>query len=159
MWRNYALNQIQIYINYGKLVLQIFICVDFNTTHRYVLLKERNMLLTMEHECNDKMQLFPSPERIDKVEISMENLEMVVRERNKAYHMLETGETGERPTEMISNAFSLPELYQKKEYPIPKHMNKEWLEKDSYKASGKDLKDFLLKYKEKLYLEKRRKKA
>lgn len=29
----------------------------------FVLLKERNMLFTMEHECNDKMELFPSPER------------------------------------------------------------------------------------------------
>lgn len=33
----------------------------------YVLLKERNMLLTMEHEANDLMEYFPSPERIDKV--------------------------------------------------------------------------------------------
>jgi len=33
----------------------------------YILLKERNMLMTMEHECNDRMQVFPSPERIDKV--------------------------------------------------------------------------------------------
>lgn len=33
----------------------------------FVLLKERNMLLTMELECNEKMELFPSPERLDKV--------------------------------------------------------------------------------------------
>lgn len=33
----------------------------------FILLKERNMLLTMEHECNDKMEVFPSPERLDKV--------------------------------------------------------------------------------------------
>lgn len=33
----------------------------------YVLLKERNMLLTMEEECNEKIELFPSPERLDKV--------------------------------------------------------------------------------------------
>lgn len=33
----------------------------------YVLLKERNMLMTMEQECNLKYELFPSPERIDKV--------------------------------------------------------------------------------------------
>jgi large subunit ribosomal protein L47 len=33
----------------------------------YVLVKEKNMLLTMEHECKDKCQLFPSPERLDKV--------------------------------------------------------------------------------------------
>lgn len=33
----------------------------------YVLLKERNMLLTMEEEAKQQCQLFPSPERIDKV--------------------------------------------------------------------------------------------
>lgn len=33
----------------------------------YVLLKERNMLLTMEHECDVQYELFPSPERLDKV--------------------------------------------------------------------------------------------
>jgi large subunit ribosomal protein L47 len=31
------------------------------------------------------------------VEESMNNLEAVVRERNEAYFMLETGQTGERP--------------------------------------------------------------
>lgn len=33
----------------------------------YVLLKERNMLMTMEHECNEKFELFPGAERVDKV--------------------------------------------------------------------------------------------
>lgn len=33
----------------------------------YILLKERNMLMTMEKECNDKMEIFPNPERLDKV--------------------------------------------------------------------------------------------
>lgn len=33
----------------------------------FVLLKERNMLFTMEYEANTKYELFPSPERIDKV--------------------------------------------------------------------------------------------
>lgn len=35
----------------------------------FVLLKERNMLLTMEHECDVEYELFPSPERLDKVNI------------------------------------------------------------------------------------------
>ena len=57
------------------------------------------MLKTMEEASNDELELFPSPERIDKVEQSMRNLEEVVRERNKAYWELEVGEgvTGERP--------------------------------------------------------------
>lgn len=77
----------------------------------FVLLKERNMLKTMEHECNDKMELFPSPERLDKVEMSMENLECVVRERNKAYHLLETGETGERPGKLVTNSLGINYYY------------------------------------------------
>ncbi len=77
----------------------------------FVLLKERNMLLTMEHECNDKVELFPSPERIDKVNISMANIETVVRERNRAYHMLEVGTTGERPQKLVYNQLGMRFMY------------------------------------------------
>lgn len=77
----------------------------------YVLLKERNMLLTMEEDAKNECRLFPSPERLDKVEESMENLENVVRERNKAYHLLETGETGERPGKMETNILGLNFYY------------------------------------------------
>lgn len=37
------------------------------TVYRYVLLKERNRLLTMEEEYRHQHELFPNPERIDKV--------------------------------------------------------------------------------------------
>lgn len=77
----------------------------------FILLKERNMLLTMEQECNDKVELFPSPERIDKVKLSMENLEAVVRERNRAYHLLETGIDGERPQKVVYNQLGVRFLY------------------------------------------------
>lgn len=40
----------------------------------YVLLKERNMLKTMEHEAAERYELFPNPERIDKVIIRDEVL-------------------------------------------------------------------------------------
>nr|CAG4652158.1 EOG090X0DBE [Triops cancriformis] len=60
----------------------------------FVLLKERNMLLTMEYAANEEKELLPGAERIDKVKESMKNLEEVVRERNRAYWMLETGEKG-----------------------------------------------------------------
>lgn len=69
------------------------------------------MLLTMEEYGKQELKLFPSPERIDKVEDSMENLEAVVRERNKAYHLLETGETGERPKRMERSALGLNYCY------------------------------------------------
>ena len=71
---------------------------------RYVLLKERNMLFTMEAAAKRRYEIFPNPERIDKVELSMENLEAVVKERNKAYNLLEIGETGERPAKIVRNA-------------------------------------------------------
>ena len=66
----------------------------------FVLYKERNMLLTMQELAKSEKELFPSPERVEKVEESMVNLEDVVRERNKAYYELEVGEgeTGELKT-------------------------------------------------------------
>ncbi len=60
----------------------------------YVLLKERNMLLTMKQTYDDAYVTMPNDERIDKVAESMENLEEVVKERNRAYYQLECGVTG-----------------------------------------------------------------
>lgn len=124
----------------------------------YVLLKERNMLYTMEHECNEKVRLFPNPERIDKVQESMKNIETVIRERNIAYYKLETGETGERPSEDVVNLFGLPEKYERKEYPIPVFMNTRWVRpylENGYIASYA-VRKFLKYYKEKQYNEKRK---
>ncbi|XP_053960529.1 39S ribosomal protein L47, mitochondrial [Anastrepha ludens] len=122
----------------------------------YVLLKERNMLLTMEHECNDKMELFPSPERLDKVKISMANLETVVRERNKAYHLLETGETGERPTRMVYSALGMRHLYRSCEHVLPPYMNVKWIKSRNIGFGGRAVRKFLLLYREKLYNMKRK---
>lgn len=124
----------------------------------YILLKEKNMLLTMEHECNDKMKLFPNPERLDKVEISMANLEEVVRERNKAYHLLETGETGERPGRLVANPLGIKYYYRAKEHVLPRHMNVKWIKKQPIGFGGRAVRKFLLLYREKLYNEKRKSK-
>lgn len=44
------------------------------------------------------------------------------------------------------------------EYPLPKHMNKKWREiYKLYKEGDNDVEEFLLKYRERLFLEKRRK--
>jgi len=53
----------------------------------------------MKEAAKEEVEIFPSPERIDKVEESMANLENVVRERNNAYWQLEVSPcaTGERP--------------------------------------------------------------
>lgn len=44
----------------GFKVLSLFVC-------RYVLLKERNMLLTLEHEANKFRYVMPAPDRMRKV--------------------------------------------------------------------------------------------
>ncbi|CAG9853880.1 unnamed protein product [Phyllotreta striolata] len=125
----------------------------------YILLKERNMLLTMEEESKQQVRLFPSPERLDKIADSMENLECVVRERNRAYHELETGETGERPGKLTTGVFGLKYYQRMCEHVIPKFMNTKWNEKRKEYHFDKDVEQFLLKYREKLYLQKRRKQA
>lgn len=124
----------------------------------YVLLKERNMLYTMEYECNKNMRLFPNPERIDKVQESMDNIEIVVRERNIAYYKLETGETGERPVENVINKIGLQEKYEKKEYYMPRFMNTRWVTPylDNGYISSFAVKKFLRLYKEKQYNEVRK---
>lgn len=122
----------------------------------YVLLKEKNMLLTMEHECKDKMELFPSAERIDKVEISMENLETVVRERNKAYHLLETGVDGEQKKYIKENQLGINFKYAETEHLIPQEINSKWQQKYNRRPVGFAVQKFLLKYREKLYNEKRK---
>lgn len=66
----------------------------------------------MEAACKNTQEVFPNPERLDKVEDSMMNLETVVRERNRAYHMLETGETGERPAELVTNQIGKILIYE-----------------------------------------------
>ncbi|XP_023218688.1 39S ribosomal protein L47, mitochondrial-like isoform X1 [Centruroides sculpturatus] len=88
----------------------------------YILLKERNMLLTMQHAAKTECELFPSPERIDKVEESMENLEEVIRERNRAYYELETGENGERPWEMRRDEIGREYRYDYSERVLPESM-------------------------------------
>ncbi|KAM7311799.1 39S ribosomal protein L47, mitochondrial [Ixodes scapularis] len=106
----------------------------------YVLLKELNMLLTMEEAAKEACEYFPSPERIDKVRESMDNLETVVRERNEAYFLLETGETGEQPWILRENIFGLVTKYAKREHLVPRNSNPKgyfllW--------RNKDLADFL----------------
>nr|CAG4648234.1 EOG090X0DBE [Moina brachiata]SVE93255.1 EOG090X0DBE [Moina brachiata] len=67
----------------------------------YVLLKERNMLLTMEYNCAKACQLFASPERLDKVNESMERIVNTIQERNSAYWKLEIGE--DAPIDLKTN--------------------------------------------------------
>lgn len=120
----------------------------------YVLLKEKNMLLTMEHACKEEYRLFPNPERIDKVEESMNNLERVVRERNRAYWLLETGETGERPCGPVRDPLGQKFTTQYAEYYVPIFMNNAANKKMPHFGSA--VNRFRRLMREKAYLEKKK---
>jgi len=90
----------------------------------YVLLKERNMLMTMADEYKRQSELFPSPERLEKVEESMENLLDVVAERDRAVSLLETGESCEPGRRWAYNALGIGYWHKCTEHFIPIHMNR-----------------------------------
>ncbi|OQV13889.1 putative 39S ribosomal protein L47, mitochondrial [Hypsibius exemplaris] len=64
----------------------------------FVLYKEKNMLLTMEEECERVIEPFPNPERRYRVEESMTRLQEVIKERDRAVKLLQVGITGEPPS-------------------------------------------------------------
>ncbi|GFS06214.1 39S ribosomal protein L47, mitochondrial [Elysia marginata] len=90
----------------------------------YVLLKERNMLLTMEAEYERRCEVFPSPERTTKVEESMENILEVVAERDEAVNLLETGQLPHPKGGIVRDFLGRPMYRRFQEYAIPPHMNK-----------------------------------
>jgi large subunit ribosomal protein L47 len=122
----------------------------------YILLKEKNMLLTMEHHAKVEHRLFPSAERLDKVEMSMKNLEDVVRERNRAYYELETGETGERPGKMATNAIGVNFYYRMVQHVIPSGFNVRWHKKLQHGGRGFAVHKFQKLLRERIWNEKRK---
>ena len=116
----------------------------------FILYKERNMLLTMLEESRDQVELFPSPERLDKVEQSMLNIEEVVKERNKAYYELEVGnnETGMRPVAFRRDLFGIHRLMSCSQHLIPYRMNKKFRQFEG-PGFGKIVDSFINKYREK----------
>ena len=55
----------------------------------YVLLKEKNMLLTLDQECKRLGVFVPGPTRLHKVEQTMDLVERVIKERQQAIMKLE----------------------------------------------------------------------
>ncbi|KAG8224582.1 hypothetical protein J437_LFUL003101 [Ladona fulva] len=154
--KNWGVNEVKVGRSWKRDELRLKSNSDLHKLW-YVLLKEKNMLLTMEHASKEEMRLFPNPERIDKVEESMANLEEVVRERNRAYYLLETGEDGERPSRLVISPLGIRYCYRMKEYAIPKHRNMKWWRRLSVgHGSSVYLNRFLKLYREKLYLDKKR---
>ncbi|KAL8188057.1 UNVERIFIED_CONTAM: hypothetical protein K2H54_060616 [Gekko kuhli] len=89
----------------------------------YVLLKERNMLLTLEQESKRQRLPMPSPERLEKVETSMERMDQVVQEREDALRLLQTGQEKEWPGEWRYNFLGRIIWYTFREWPIPWYIN------------------------------------
>ncbi|XP_069945089.1 large ribosomal subunit protein uL29m isoform X2 [Cherax quadricarinatus] len=141
----------QLHITTGHTFSPVVTNMTTDKYFKYVLLKEKNMLLTMEHAAQEENRLFPNPERIDKVEESMKNLEDVVKERNRAYWLLETGETGERPSSLIEDELGREVHKMFDEHPVPMdHESEDTISK------WQDVRNFQRLMKEKEFLEKRR---
>uniref|UniRef100_A0A8D2ZN65 Large ribosomal subunit protein uL29m n=1 Tax=Scophthalmus maximus TaxID=52904 RepID=A0A8D2ZN65_SCOMX len=98
----------------------------------YVLLKEKNMLLTLEQEARRQRVQMPSPERLRKVERSIIRLETVVTERETALRLLQTGQEKARPGDWRRNIFGHVFWYRFKEYACPWYMNKRYKRKRFY---------------------------
>lgn len=95
----------------------------------YVLLKEMNLLLTMKAEYDRLHASFPSPERLEKVEVSMDNLRQVVDERNSALSLLETGEQPHPRWIDDVDELDRPIRRLEEEHLVPREHNKEFLKK------------------------------
>merc|ERR1719320_400422 len=111
----------------------------------FILLKERNMLLTMADAYKEEFIAMPNPERIDKVELSMEHLEEVVRERNRAFWQLEVGVSGERERVNRKDCFGRMIPYKPVEHSVPIWMNRSYRNKLKFRfqnSGREDVNDF-----------------
>uniref|UniRef100_UPI00358E4300 large ribosomal subunit protein uL29m n=1 Tax=Myxine glutinosa TaxID=7769 RepID=UPI00358E4300 len=95
----------------------------------YILLKERNMLLTLQQEAKRQKLPMTSSERLEKVKTSMDGIDQVVEERTKALRLLQTGREYGRPAELRVNVFGISHWYKYREYPIPWYLNKRYRKK------------------------------
>ncbi|EHB13875.1 39S ribosomal protein L47, mitochondrial [Heterocephalus glaber] len=92
----------------------------------YILLKERNMLLTLEQEAKRQCLPMPSPERLEKVVDSMDALDKVVQEREDALRLLQTGQENARPGAWRRDIFGRIIWHKFKQWPIPWYLNKRY---------------------------------
>ncbi|KAJ7993486.1 hypothetical protein DPEC_G00272920 [Dallia pectoralis] len=98
----------------------------------YVLLKEKNMLLTIEQESKRQRLPMPSPERIKKIDRSMRRLDTVVKEREDALRLLQTGQERARPGAWRKNVFGRVYWYRFREHALPWYMNSRYKRKRFY---------------------------
>lgn len=116
----------------------------------FVLYKEKNMLLTMQEECDAVAELFPNPERLYKVEESMANLQDVIKERDTAVKLLELGITGDPPQKECFSGLGRRYRYTYQEHLMPywrnpRHYKKRYVQDKPYGFT----REFILKLVEK----------
>ncbi|XP_067851410.1 39S ribosomal protein L47, mitochondrial [Heptranchias perlo] len=105
----------------------------------YVLLKEKNMLLTIEQEGKRQRLQMPSPERLKKVERSMVRIDSIVQEREDALRLLQTGQEKGYPGAWRRDIFGRTFWYKFREWPIPWYLNKIYKRKRFYTPSFVDI--------------------
>uniref|UniRef100_A0A673YZ15 Large ribosomal subunit protein uL29m n=1 Tax=Salmo trutta TaxID=8032 RepID=A0A673YZ15_SALTR len=98
----------------------------------YVLLKEKNILLTTEQESKRQRIQMPSSERLKKIERSMKRLDTVVKEREDALCLLQTGQERARPGAWRKDVFGRVYWYRFREHALPWYMNKRYKRKRFY---------------------------
>ncbi|XP_028915597.1 39S ribosomal protein L47, mitochondrial [Ornithorhynchus anatinus] len=98
----------------------------------YVLLKERNMLLTLEQEAKRQVLPMPSPERLEKVIESMDAIDTVVQERDRALRLLQTGQEYPRPGAWRRNILGQVIWHKFKQWAIPWYVNRRYKRKRFY---------------------------
>ena len=76
---------------------------SFEDLHKlwYVLLKEKNLLLTEKYDCESRNVVMTHPERLHKVKLSMKRLKGVLAERKIEYDKLNSA--GEAVAERAAN--------------------------------------------------------
>ncbi|XP_021099312.1 39S ribosomal protein L47, mitochondrial-like, partial [Heterocephalus glaber] len=92
----------------------------------YILLKERNMLLTLEQAAKWQCLPMPSPEQLEKVVDVMGALDEVVQEREDALRLLQTGQEKARPGVRRRDIFGRITWHKFKQWPIPWYLNKRY---------------------------------
>lgn len=118
VWMIYVSNQIQIYINYGMCYWKNVICwwqwnmkLMNNMNHTQIQNESIRYMAYISDRILQEWYLNCEYFFANKVQDSMNNIETVVRERNKAYYLLETGVDGERPARRETSILGLPYFY------------------------------------------------
>jgi len=114
----------------------------------YVLLKERNLLSTLDRECEENEKMTPNDDRIDKVEESLENILKIVEERDSAYKLLEHDRS--RPEGAYAwNIFGFRYWKRFREHAVP------WWENERFRIERTTYRDYVIPWM-RLRLERRR---